>query len=306
MKVLVTGSSGFVGRELSKELLKRKVEIAEFDMAGGKDILNFEQLKEACKGCDAVIHLAALLDEQASLEKLRNVNAEGTKNALEASVKQKVKKFIYLSSTGVYGDFKGQANESLPANPSTNYEKSKAEAEEIVQSYQELIPIVIARSALVLGPNNYWREIAEVIKKGFPIIGSGKNKWQICYYKDLVNALVFLLYCKEAEFEVFNIAEEPEQAKDLNGLVGLLKQELGTTKETKHLPVILGYLLLSLKAIIDKVKGKKSIASPAYISRLLKNRNYSIEKIRKLGWRPKYSTEEAVKETVRELQIKNN
>jgi nucleoside-diphosphate-sugar epimerase len=142
----------------------------------------------------------------------------------------------------------------------------------------------------------------KTIKKGFPIIGNGKNQWQIAYYKDLANALVFLLYNPDAEDEVFNIAEEAEQAKDLNELVGLFKKELGTTKKAKHIPIFLGYLIACISSFAAKLKGKKTIISPEYIKRLLKNRNYSIEKIKGLGWKPKYTTEQAVKETVESLQ----
>ena len=58
----------------------------------GKDILNKEQIAESCKGCDAVMHLAAILEEDAGLQELRKVNVEGTKNVLEAAAKQRVKK----------------------------------------------------------------------------------------------------------------------------------------------------------------------------------------------------------------------
>ena len=302
MKVLVTGSSGFVGKELVKELLKRKAEVVEFDRSEGKDILNKEQIAESCKGCDAVMHLAAILEEDAGMQELRKVNVEGTKNVLEAAAKQRVKKFILLSSTGVYGDFKGKASEELEKNPSSNYEKSKAEAEELVLSYQEIMPVTIARSALVLGPNNYWKQIIEALRKGFPIIGDGENKWQTVYYKDLVKALVFLLYNNESENESYNIAEEPEKAPSLNGLVELFRKELGIEKQAKHVPKAFGILLLHFKAVTDRLKGKKTVISPRYVRRLLKNRNYSIEKIRKLGWKPEYSTEQAVKETVKELE----
>ncbi|MDO8647186.1 MAG: NAD(P)-dependent oxidoreductase [Candidatus Diapherotrites archaeon] len=302
MKVLVTGSNGFIGRELCSELRKRNAEVVEFDKSKGKDILNIDQLEQNCKGCDAIIHLAALLDEKAPMKELRKINVEGTKNALEVAARQKVKKFILQSTTGVYGDFQGQASEETQKKPSTNYEISKSEAEEIALEFQEMIPITIARSALVLGPNDYWKQIIDVIKKDFPIIGSGKNKWQIIYYKDLVNALIFLLYSKDSEFETFNIAEDPEKAKSLNELVELIKKEIGIEKKTRHVPVILGFLMLSLKSIVDKLKRKKSVISPEYIKRLLKNRNYSIAKIQKIGWKPKYSTEEAVKETIKALQ----
>lgn len=301
MKVIVTGSTGFIGKELCKMLKARGAEVIEYSKSQGKDILDKEELENSCKGCDFFMHLAAELDEKKSRKELERANVEGTRNCLEAAVKAKLKKFLYLSSSGVYGSPKKQAREEMEKNPETAYEQSKADAEELVLQYQELIPVVIARSALVLGPNAYWKEIAAVIRKGFPIIGSGKNKWQIVYYKDLADALMFLLYEPDAEFEIFNIAEEPETAKDLNGIVELFKQEMRVEKKTKHLPVLLGILLLKLKALMSG--KKKSVISAEYVRRLLKNRDYSIEKIKALGWKPKYSAEQAVKETVKELGL---
>jgi len=304
MKVIVTGSTGFVGKELCKRLKIRGAEVIEYSKGQGKDVLDREMLDKECKGCDFFVHLAAELDEKKGIQELRKVNVEGTRNCLDAAVKAKMKKFLYLGSTGVYGSFKGQAAEELEKRPETAYESSKSEAEELVLQYQELIPVVVARSALVLGPNEYWKEIAGAIAKGFPIIGSGKNKWQIVYYKDLADALVMLLYDPNAEFEVFNIAEEPEQARDLNGLVELFRQEMKVGKKAGHVPGFLGISMLKLKALAG---GKKQgVISPEYVKRLLKNRDYSIDKIKKLGWKPKYSTEQAVKETVKELGLGKN
>ena len=291
MKILVTGSQGFIGKELVKELKKEKNEVIEFDLIKGQNLLNEEHL-ELLKGVETVIHLAAELDENKSLEELNTVNVKGTEKLLEKCVKFKVKKFIYLSSTGVMGNISKQADELTELNPLTKYEKSKAEAEKKVNEFQELIPITILRSALVLGPNKYWKEIVSLVKKNFPLIGNGENKFQIIYFKDLVSAIIFCLKKFETENETFIAAED--KGKKLISIYSLIQSELGINKKIKIVPVFLA-------KIFAYTKLSKFIRIE-HINRLIRNRDYSIQKIAKLGWKPNYSTEQAIQETVKEIQ----
>jgi UDP-glucose 4-epimerase len=194
------------------------------------------------------------------------------------------------------GNIKGQANELTPLNPETNYEKSKAEAEKMVLGFKERIPVTVLRSALVLGPNEYWKKIVKLVGKGFPVIGSGENLFQVIYFKDLVSAIVFVLEKIPARGEVFIVAEE--KGKTLKQLYELIQKELGIEKEIKTVPVWVGRLLGFFYSLLES----NSIVSNAHISRLIRERNYSIKKIKAMGWKPKYSTEQAVKETVKALK----
>ncbi|MBW6451769.1 MAG: NAD(P)-dependent oxidoreductase [DPANN group archaeon] len=104
MKIFITGSSGYVGSELIKQL-SSKHEIVTFDLKQNQDILNFKQLEDAMKNCDIVIHLAAIRgpDETKSFQDYFDLNCKATLNVAQASIKNKVKKLIYSSSTGYYG-----------------------------------------------------------------------------------------------------------------------------------------------------------------------------------------------------------
>lgn len=298
MKILVTGSGGFVGKRLVLALKQRGHEVFGFDKSTGNDILDFEGVKKAAKRMDAVFHLAASLNEHD--KKLFETNVDGTKNALEASAQEQIQQFIFLSTVGVMGDVSKIADESTPLNPQTPYEKSKAAAEELVLSYQEVLPVTIVRSALVLGPNKEWKQIIKTIKKGFPLIGSGKKFWQIVSVDDLVNSLVFLLGNEKAVGETFIVAEQ--NPKKLIELVELIKKELGILQKTKTIPVWIGMLLSYAMLFFAKITKKETVLPPEYVARLVRNRQYSIEKIKKAGWMPKTSTEEAVKKTVAEIK----
>ncbi len=104
MKILITGSSGFVGSKLV-EKLSQENEIVSFDLENGKSIMDFEQLKDSMVGCDAVVHLAAIKgpDESKKFEDYFELNNVGTLNVAKACLETGVKKLIYASSTGYYG-----------------------------------------------------------------------------------------------------------------------------------------------------------------------------------------------------------
>lgn len=108
MKIFITGSSGYIGREIIKKL-SGKHDIVPFDLKEGQDILNFKQLKKAMRGCEIVVHLAAIRgpDETKSFDDYFAVNCMGTLNVAKACFENKIEKLIYSSSTGYYGLEKG-------------------------------------------------------------------------------------------------------------------------------------------------------------------------------------------------------
>jgi UDP-glucose 4-epimerase len=284
-RVLVSGSTGFVGRALCAALSARGYTVLPYSTKEGKDITNFEEVKRQMKDADYVFHLAAELDEKSS--NLHAVNVSGTRNMLEAAAKQKVRKFVFLSTTGVLGSFSGCADESFPYNPVTPYEKSKAEAEKLVLAYQEATPVVVLRSALVLGPNKYWKQIVRLVEKGFPVIGSGKNCFQTIYVKNLADALMVCLEKGELG-ETYNAVDSARPT--LNELYGRIAEELGISAKPKHLPKIIATLLAPFIG--------KGIVTKEHIGRLCRNRCYGNSKLKAIGWRERYGLKEAVRETV--------
>ncbi len=104
MKVFITGSSGFIGSELINHL-SGKHDIVKYDLSEGQDILNYNMLKEAMKGCDVVVHLAALRKpyEDKAFSDYFRVNCEGTFNVAQAAMENRIKRLVYTSSTSYYG-----------------------------------------------------------------------------------------------------------------------------------------------------------------------------------------------------------
>jgi UDP-glucose 4-epimerase len=157
MKILVSGSHGFVGGRLCEALKSdsnlqilsgtRKVETKDEILM---DWTNVTNLESACEGVDVVIHLAAL-NSKDCLENSKlafEVNVTQTKRLLEAACNQKVKRFIYLSTAHVYSQFWGIVNEKTALQDSHPYATTHRSAEILVlnEASEEMSSIVLRMS----------------------------------------------------------------------------------------------------------------------------------------------------------------
>ncbi|MDO8537327.1 MAG: NAD(P)-dependent oxidoreductase [archaeon] len=108
MKIFVTESSGFIGKELVESLAK-KHEIVKYDLVNGQDILDYDKLKNAMKGCQIVVHLAAIPRpvEEKTFSDYFHTNCHGTFNVAQAAKENNVKRLVFTSSTTYYGIEKG-------------------------------------------------------------------------------------------------------------------------------------------------------------------------------------------------------
>ena len=289
MHILVTGSHGLVGKEVISELKNRKHTIVEFDLKNKQNILTKTHLEKALKNIDLVIHLAGIIDN--SNPDLWKINVEGTKNIIEESVKKRVKKFIFLSSTGVYGDTKHNINEDSEVHPQTIYEKSKYEAEQIVLNHQEELHVNVIRSAMIFGPNLYWKNMFKILKKNFPLPGSGYNKFQIIYVKELVRAMLTVIKNGEPG-ETYLVA-----GKEQWTLREFCKKSKGIMGKKEHIWSVPGIIVILIGKIL-----KRKILSKNNIRHLLKQRKYNLEKIESIGYVQKYPLLESIVETMEELK----
>lgn len=151
MKVLITGGVGYVGGRVAKHLREHtnhalalsktpsrsipawasEYEIHDLDMTKPKTMV------EAVKGVDAVIHLAALNEQEAaaSPEKAMQVNVEGTRHLLEAASKAGVRFFLYLSTFHVYDKQHAHITEKTPRTAQHPYSMTKRLAEDLVHDF---------------------------------------------------------------------------------------------------------------------------------------------------------------------------
>ena len=169
-KVLVTGGGGYVGSSLIPKLLEENFEINVLDlMIYGEtlpenpkvkifkgDLRNIELVRKSLKGCDAVIHLACISNDPSfELDKKlgKEINLDAFRPLVEESKKAGIKRFIYASSSSVYGLKKEKnVNEEMSLEPLTDYSRFEADCEKILKEYKsENFITTIIRPATVCG-----------------------------------------------------------------------------------------------------------------------------------------------------------
>ncbi len=310
MNCIVTGGAGFIGSHIVDLLLKEDHRVAVIDdlsLNGQENILshmnnpNFTFYQESITNNldsifqkekpDWVFHLAALPRVQFSIknpEKTHEINVTGTFNILLTSKKFKVKRFIFTSSSSVYGDqptlpFK----ESMIPNPMSPYALHKLVGEYYCQLFTKIygLETISLRYFNVFGPRqnpagDYACLIPRFISKfkdgETPVInGNGEQTRDFTYVKDIakVNLLAATTKNISAIGEAFNIGNG--QNISVNKIAQTLKELLKSSIEPIHGPEV--------------IEPKNTLADTSKALNLL-------------GWKPEYTFEQGLKETIYSLE----
>ncbi|MCK4339592.1 MAG: SDR family oxidoreductase [Candidatus Cloacimonetes bacterium] len=241
MKYLVTGGAGFIGSNITKELIKRSEFVRVLDnFATGKrenifefksnqnfeliegDLRSFHIVRDAVKGIDFVLHQGALPSVPRSINDpitTNDVNILGTLNILEASKEFGVKRVVYASSSSVYGDSEIlPKKENMPVQPLSPYSLSKYAGERYCQIYYNIygLETVSLRYFNVFGTNQdptsqYSAVIPKFIKlmkdgKQPTIYGDGSQSRDFTFVSNIVKANILACTADRAAGQVFNIA----------------------------------------------------------------------------------------------------
>lgn len=224
MKILITGAGGWLGSELTEQILKQgnsvralvlkssnKLEKLKNDF-GDKleivcgDICNKEHINKGLKDIEEVYHLAArvhsLPKSKEDEDEFFKINTYATGQLFNLCIKHKVKRVIFYSSVSVYGEHNKIIDVNTHKNPITPYGKSKLMAEEIgLKLYNEKrLPITIIEPVTVYGGDDVgnFEKLRALVNKGIAIrFGDGLNKKTIIYYKDLIQMTINIAKDKE-------------------------------------------------------------------------------------------------------------
>lgn len=244
-KILVTGGAGFIGSHLTEFLSKSNHVTVIDNLSHGNKILNFNKniklingdvkdkdlLNYYSKNCKSIFHLAAVLGvDVVSKKNIETMNCEfeGIKNVCEAAKKNKIKKIIYSSSSGVYGKLNYSMNvkENATIAPVSAYSVSKRACEFYLKSFynEYKITSIAVRLFNLYGPRQddrmvLPRFINQAIKnKPITVYGSGKQTRDFTYIDDCVK--VFDLLNKKVNgFHILNSSK----GNDFN-ILGLAKK----------------------------------------------------------------------------------
>lgn len=309
MKVLVTGGSGFLGINLIRYLRTKGVDeirvldIADFDYPEQSepwlkflkgDVRDVAAVERSVEGCDVVVHCAAALPLY-SEEDIYTTEVDGCRNVLAACRKFGCDRMIQISSTAVYGvPKKHPIYETDPIVGVGPYGHAKIEAEEICRAaIKEGYCVSIIRPKSFIGPERLgvfalfydWAYNGH----GFPMIGSGQNRYQLMDVDDLCGAIwSAMTYPKDVVATEFNIG-----AKDFTTMkedYQAVLDRAGHGKKIRGMPV--KPLILILR-ILEKLH-----LSPLYpwVYETASTDSFvSIEKAEKLlDYKPKYSNKDAL------------
>ncbi len=291
---LITGGSGFIGSAVAALLAKNNQNIIIYDNNPPNyklphkfikgDILDKTALIAAAKGCDFIIHLAALSSVPDSLKSPQltlDTNTNGVQNALLAAQANNVKRFIFASSASVYGNNENiPLKEDEPLNPQSPYALSKIRGEELCRKYAAKgLQTVIMRFFNVYGPNTKAGVIsifAQALAQNKPILleGGGEQIRDFLYVDDAAAASVTAAF-KGQSGQIYNV---------------------GGGK---------AHTLLQLADMMEALSGRKFIrvSTPPRAGDVKKSRA-DISKISALGFKPSVNLEEGLKKILAEIPVK--
>lgn len=304
-KVLVTGGAGFIGSNFLKYMVEkypdydfinldgltycgnlenlRDIEYRENYSFVKGDIRDLELVDKIVSDCDYVINFAAESHVDRSIEDPEifiKSNVLGTQVLLDASKKHNIKKYLQISTDEVYGSLpeEGYFRETTPLQPNSPYSASKAGADLMVRAYHNTfdLPVNITRCSNNYGPYQFPEKLIPLMisnaleDKPLPVYGDGLNIRDWLHVYDHCTAIDLVLH-KGKTGEVYNIGGNNEKTNI--DIVKLILKELDKSE-----------------SLIQFVKD-----------RLGHDRRYAIDstKIQKeLNWKPKYTFEVGIVETI--------
>ena len=314
MNILVIGSEGFIGGFLTKALLAAGHRVVGYDIGEADeprsgyplhkaDLMDAARLKEACRGADLVINLAAKHhDFGVSREDFFRINEAGTENILKVLSAAGVRKFVFYSSVAVYGDVDGCSSEGSSLSPSNDYGESKLAGERVIERWVKEDPsreVLIVRPVVVYGPHNYanmHRLINAIYRRRFLMVGPGDNIKSTAYVENLVAATMFLLSRLKPGIEICNYSDYPHATS--RQMVDRVCDSLGRRRFRFHLP--LGPIVFAAQAI-DWLSEATGINFPITAKRIRKLNSrtwHGSDKLRALGYEQKVPVEEGMRRMV--------
>jgi len=272
MKAIVTGAAGFIGSHLCERLLKDGWSVVGVDNFDNfydpqvkrdniKDCLRNKQFKlveadirdsaamdkVANEGIDVIVHLAARAGVRPSIAQpalYADVNINGTVTLLEAAKKNNIKKFVFASSSSVYGNnkkvpFSEDDNVDFPISP---YAATKKAGELVCHTYHHLTGIAMTclRFFTVYGPRQRpdlaIHKFTRLIEDGKPIsvYGDGSMMRDFTYIDDIIDGTVGAID-KCAGYNIYNLGES--RPVTVNTLIGEIEKALGKKAVIERLPL---------------------------------------------------------------------
>ncbi len=313
MNILVTGATGFIGRRLvgvlsqcggSIRCLVRKssnvdnLRNAKVDIYYG-DLLIKESIYQALERIDLVFHLAGEVYSKKKNDYYEG-NISSTRNLLAACKAKGTKRFIYMSSVGVYTPTKDRIllTERSDCTPITFYGKTKLDAEELVKKSN--IPSIIVRAPVVYGPmqppvlNKFFSDA--LYKKKTYIIGDGNNLRSLCFVDNLAEGLKLLAGKPHLDGNTYVLSDNSPYT--FNDIIAATSKAIESEIRVVRLPNLVGNISWSIYNFMSDLFNLCFVELYAVRTMQL-NLGCDITKARKeIGYNPQITLEGGIRRTI--------
>jgi len=318
--VLVTGATGFVGSHIAEALVGRGDAVRALARPGAEtgfleklgveivqgDLREPATLPAALEGVGVVVHAAAKVGDWGPVDDYRQVNVEGLRALLDATLGRPLHRFVHISSLGVYEarhHYQTDETDPLPDRHIDGYTQSKVESERLALQYyrKQRVPVTILRPGFVYGPRDRTMlpRLAQRLKERSVIyIARGRYALNTTYAGNLADAVLLAIDNPAALGEVFNITDGEFVSK--RRFFETVADGLGLRRPRRFpsVPVWLARLLANWRESVFRRKNKPY--PPRITQAQLKfaglNLDFSIAKARtRLGYEPRVLFDEGMK-----------
>ncbi len=308
LKFLITGSTGFIGGALARHLaaeghdlhllVRSAARAASLGIPGARvfegDITDAASVQQAMQGCDHVFHLAAFAKPVAKESGVfQEVNVEGTRNVLEAALKEGVQRVVFTSSAGTFGattsDQDTNEQSARPARHHTDYAATKKQAEDLCNEYRSRgLDVIIVYPSRVYGPgllseSNAVTKILRMYDKGrWRIIpGNGKTIGNYVYVDDVVKGHILAMTVGRKGSDYILGGENVS----FHAFFKAMKHASGKTRILVRIPYPVLWFAAALMMAFGILIRKPAIITPGWVKRYLQHRRLSSSKaIDELGY----------------------
>jgi nucleoside-diphosphate-sugar epimerase len=319
---LITGATGFVGGHLAeaaharglvvRALARGTSDTALLDRIGAEivrgDLTEPETVRKAAGGVDLVFHCAAKVGDRGPVEAYRAANVEALRTLLEAVKGRPLRRFVHMSSLGVYEarhHHGTDESEPLPERHIDGYTNTKVESERLALRYQREsgVPVVALRPGFIYGPRDRTlmpEIIANLAAGKVHYLGGDVRVLNTIYVGNLVDAVFRAVESPAAVGQVYNLTdgEVVTRKRFFDAVCG----GLGLPAPHQRLPRRLAALavrFLRWQGLRAERTGRTALLPPARYKFMLLDLDFSIEKAkRELGYKPPYSFDQGMAETI--------
>lgn len=315
-KIAVTGGAGFIGQHFCRRLHSQSALVSILDIRAPSycasttrqiigDVRDPAALREALRGANAVLHLAAAHhDFGISRDTFFSVNEGSARSLCGMMDELGIRKLCFFSTVAVYGSGAASTDEATKCRPDTPYGQSKLAGEAVFREWSDQGQ---GRSVLVIRPTvtfgsghfaNMYTLVRQLASRMYLPVGTGANRKSLVYIDNLVDATLTLWHDSGAgTFDIYNMVDKPDLTS--GAIADAVYQGLGTAPPGGRIPLWAALLAAKPFDLVIAVTGLNLPISSARVRKFADtNTVFSADKLARAGLRPEVTLETGIRRMV--------